>query len=620
MRTRALLLSILAVFLMGQDRWPSSTAGGGSGNGIVGTTATETTMNLLQNLTHFQGPGIASLPRIYVSCAAGGDFPAGDDTNPGTKTLPIKTMELVQTVVSASSRIHVIFDAGDTWINDGDPALSDCWYNNGISTANFDEIDSATLSQGGIELAGNCNDMDAFCILVSGSDFTGRTKPTFDCTDLYFSASIFKANASTGWVGFQNLHFTNCPDVDLNQMIVNDATLCTADDVPVGPCSGVGTSVGILTGHDVTRGDVDSHAIWLNIIVDDVIYQSNQAFTSHDSAETVLINFRGTAIDDGQDGNGACTANDAPDPCCTGLDAGLCASAQPFAPVDNTATIDLFGTWLQQDTSDEPLNVIGVRTSSGTGTKDGEADITMDFFGFGGWYQTNLVATASGASPFITGFNNNDDIVNITLIRTTILGVPVNAGEASLKLAPTEGSTGNIMTVDLVQTTVTEQAHLFVIGAANAADTVTVTASCLLMDGTTNIDANERFMFSVEGTSAQHVNTTVSITNSFADEGEGGGTRANFSLFGIDYDLNSEVPWPATWTVLTDAASILGANTDVFRPIPKGNALCPLDRDCHETCDLVFTRALPFTIIADVIGDPITHIRFGGLNRNMGAR
>ncbi|MGH7409437.1 MAG: hypothetical protein ACREJ6_00005, partial [Candidatus Methylomirabilis sp.] len=257
------LLTALAFLLpvsvwAGDTRYVPNEDGTALGYGMLGSVssaiATDETMNVLHHLDHLQN--VLPLTDYWFSAeGAGGEFPAGDDSNPCTRELPCESPERAITL-SRGGYVHIIWDAGDTWNTDSEFAIG------------AGPIASLTYQLGTGE--GSCSNSGRTCVLWSGSDFTGRTTPLFDLTALTpeIATGLFEPNQSTDdYWAFQNIHIKG-PKSD------------TAPQDIFRPTTGSGRLITLNVFCEALRGPL------------------NQCYTSHSTtAYMVLINPHCTEID-----------------------------------------------------------------------------------------------------------------------------------------------------------------------------------------------------------------------------------------------------------------------------------------------------------------------------------
>jgi hypothetical protein len=193
------------------------------------STATNQTFHCLKNLPAYSA--LPALPTFYFSSEDGAnDFlPQGDDSNPCTLEAPCRTVEKMG-AIAAGGQVHLIVDV-DTWDDfedfDPDGELNGEY---GIGYSFFDNPNPCGASG------------DDACVIVSGMDFTGARRPTFDCSTpaeptrglgdgvarnnakypdppkLNSSGAFFFAGTGpgvtedVGWLAIENVIVKNCPE------------------------------------------------------------------------------------------------------------------------------------------------------------------------------------------------------------------------------------------------------------------------------------------------------------------------------------------------------------------------------------------------------------------------
>ena len=197
------------------------------------STATDATFSCLKSLPAYSA--LPSFPTFYFSSEDGAsDFlPQGNDSNPCTLEAPCRSVEKMGAVAS-TGQVHLIIDV-DTWddFEDFDPdGILDGEY--GIGYSFFGEADPCGVPG------------DDACIIVSGMDPTGASRPTIDCSTpaepshglgdgvarnnskypdppkLSSSGSFFFATADSnvvedvGWLAVENIIVKNCPEWSTN--------------------------------------------------------------------------------------------------------------------------------------------------------------------------------------------------------------------------------------------------------------------------------------------------------------------------------------------------------------------------------------------------------------------
>ena len=172
--------------------------------GVVGTVGTEETYESIKNLTHFMAvPN--DMETYYVSDDPGGDLPQGDDTWPGTREMPLRTIYAANLLMDGRNRVRIVLDAQDTWNDPGrcvgatDP-ISVCDAGTGICpNCYFRGLDGAGLN------TSNCT-AGELCMLVTTTDPTGTHKP------------VLQGNGAVA-TGQQGTMFGNGPSVTAGAII-----------------------------------------------------------------------------------------------------------------------------------------------------------------------------------------------------------------------------------------------------------------------------------------------------------------------------------------------------------------------------------------------------------------
>lgn len=211
----------------------SLTLGGLSAHANVcpsdGSTATDATFECLKSLPSYGA--LPAFPTYYFSSEDGPNdyLPQGDDANPCTQNEPCRSVEKMG-AIAANGQVHLIVDV-DHWddFEDFDPdGVLNGEYGIGYSFSSGPDPCGVPA--------------DEACVIVSGMDATGTSRPTFDCSipaeanrglgdgvarnnakypnppRLTGSGAFLFANASktttdhVGWLAVENVIVKNCPE------------------------------------------------------------------------------------------------------------------------------------------------------------------------------------------------------------------------------------------------------------------------------------------------------------------------------------------------------------------------------------------------------------------------
>lgn len=588
-------LALCAIFAVGYvgDRFPDNVASTDNANGIVGVTATDKTLIFAQNLLEIQAD-LSGFVHYYFSSQAGGDYPLGDDLNPCTRSEPCFSWELAFNLISSQKHRVAVMDSGDTWSNDGDPAVSDSIFSSAIATPAWDEGGSQEAS---FQFSTGCDTgSDELCLAVIGSD--PYDPWTLDLTNTNYVTAAIRNSSADGWAAVVNVEVINTPDPALADPAAN----CTANNTPFSCCTGAGAGTCVLSSHDVFRTDATGKLFLLNASATDVLGESNQPYTAHDSGQGIFVNFRGTVIDD----------------------SNATTSGQPFAPVTTSSVIDINGLWIQSDLEDdgtlEVARVTGASSSFHVGS----------IFQFSG----SIVAAVDQLGY---SFNRSDNAGgDLTMIRTVVTGAFNTTASGLLNYAPGAGG-ADTSSVRLINTTLARASNGITIGNRNAADVSSFFARCLILDLIDAPSGLNDYLLDVVGSNFA-TTLAVDIAESWVDDRQGGSdAHDRWRLDTTEYNCRDdagatcdgggtefETDRPAAWTVFNDALSITAIHEALeVSPAQQLLNLCSPGKTCEAACDSVFTEllhpALP-TIPAFVFGDAVTQWRTGGLDRNMGGR
>lgn len=197
------------------------------------STATNETFECLKSLPQYAAT--PDYPTFYFSAEDGAEdyLPQGDDANACTLNAPCRSVERMG-AIAAAGQVHLILDV-DTWddFEDFDPdGVLNGEY--GIGYSFFGDPDPCGVPS------------DEACIIVSGMDPTGVSRPTFDCSTpvqptrglgdgvarnnakypdppkLTDSGAFFFADAQgsaierVGWLAVENVIVKNCPEWSSN--------------------------------------------------------------------------------------------------------------------------------------------------------------------------------------------------------------------------------------------------------------------------------------------------------------------------------------------------------------------------------------------------------------------
>jgi len=167
----------------------------------IPSVATEAELSALADIRALAVPPEPAVT-YHVSVWPGGDFPRGDDANPGTPELPIKTLDEVRRRANAGPcPVEIVMDAGEVW-----------------SKARFGE--------GLHHLAPSCDDPDEVGIYIHSSDPDerwfldgGEATPGF-CDGTGVGSGAITAGApgrsDGGWVVVANFELRHCDDDGLD--------------------------------------------------------------------------------------------------------------------------------------------------------------------------------------------------------------------------------------------------------------------------------------------------------------------------------------------------------------------------------------------------------------------
>jgi len=229
-------LLVLAAWVLAGGAFGGTCGGGGSGPSTVGDATTLQEIYELRRLAQPEPP--SGFQTWHVSTAAGGDYPLGDDANPGTPEAPLRSLDRVREVLSAGTcGTEIVFDGGEVWTGGDD--LGNALY----------------------EIPLGCpNGPDGIAVYLRSSD--PDLPAIFDCTGGYPFFGVVRGTAAgpAGWLVVENLHLESCPTDGFDT--IGQAKMLTLNSGAVG-CRGAG----------------------------------NQCFTPHNESTLVALNPYGEAVD-----------------------------------------------------------------------------------------------------------------------------------------------------------------------------------------------------------------------------------------------------------------------------------------------------------------------------------
>jgi len=215
-----------------------------------------------------------------------GELVPGVDTNPGTMDAPFRSITQANLLMVDGGPMHRIWDT-DRWLTYG--ATTDWGTDKGLL----------------IPDAKSCVGNEDVCLVDSGIDFTGATRPLFDCLNVTSPIQDgiwqdLRATVQSGWWLVQNFRTENCPNTDTTGQDIIQAgfsgpaarTVFLNIDVP--RAQGANNSIyevhgGMHTAINVTgsfRVGSASDGYVFNLITGDALFISRSRFVTSDVPTT----------------------------------------------------------------------------------------------------------------------------------------------------------------------------------------------------------------------------------------------------------------------------------------------------------------------------------------------
>jgi hypothetical protein len=306
----ALLTLLLGLPVLAEEpAVPIADQGNPSTAGIVGGTATDRTLRILEQLPYPIGiPDDISV--FYVSSEEGGWFPEGSSKGIGTLTEPYHDLDQVRKLIDYGKEpMLFLFDPGDTFEPPGAYGF-------------FKEPQNG----------GGCGGTGEVCWIFASADASGREMPTFDCLEGVTSATGHVENSTSDVVAFANVRFhcLDTGDENLDPVFYNNGKL-----------------------------------ILVNVHVNDLVATGNTFLRAIAGSQTIGVNVSGITMN-GHALDQICVAADDPVDCCTA--ALKCDGSNPlFFEIEGGNHVFIGGSFLynqEHDSSQVPTVSFG--DASGT--------------------------------------------------------------------------------------------------------------------------------------------------------------------------------------------------------------------------------------------------------------
>jgi hypothetical protein len=274
-----LLVTTVMILVSAAGLGGQGAAADSSDFGIIGTTGTEQTLEALYALKRIEEASrTGGFTVYYVSTKEGGDYPEGDDANPGTAAQPWRTLDRVDDFLDNDGDgrcgVEIVFDGGETWTG-------------------------ADLGSGLDKMLPTCTgDPDEPAIYLRSSDPDSQV--TFDCTDATPAlAGLIQTTSTTadgGWVVVEGIHVRDCPADNFD----------TAGDYAKMVVVNSGGKDMYGSGNQVFTAHNDSALIGLNVYGNSLKTGSGSPIpiSSAGTSKTIIISDEAFYVDDDGTGEG----------------------------------------------------------------------------------------------------------------------------------------------------------------------------------------------------------------------------------------------------------------------------------------------------------------------------
>lgn len=530
----------------------------------------------LQTLSRVVASG-SGLQKIYVSNADEGDLPLGDDSNPGTASFPILTLDKARDLANQTGRVWVLLDSEDVWANESVCTAANTPYtfctalNTGtgslLEDAAFDLLDpNATANEIGIR--------------ISSTDPTGIKKARISCnvastggqTEIF---GFTPTSGDEGWIVIENIQTDTC--------VGWDHYVTTTDNAKF-----------VVIGADC----------------------SSDASTVDNSGHCVVMKGSGTGITIG----GRFTSED---------DAVINESNDPLSLTESTSTfnspkfIDFFSDWDMEDTDYLAFDGDTMRVHANSEAlfigsvirNSGENDAA------GGVLMVDIQAQSANDHP------------RFTAIRT-VIGMVSNDGDfddVSLAIRPRATLASQSVSIRLIQSTFANVPVAIFTASVHDSASILAYGRGVLWDSppTVAADATSYYL----DTSGDEPGFDMDFSKSTFDDGEDANVNTReWKVGGITKTTCAGALAERTWTNLFDScdaaydsddgigtAGALDNDGDQFGGM-QDQAICATGEICDGGFPDIYSEAFPFTIPAFLLGREMSSLTLGGVGGNIGAR